>query len=113
MRRHPERQTSPDVSKALSAGGPASLRILSRRDVAAQAGLGMVYKLNGSVDSGGHAIDVSVDAKGDRHVLFFEGRHQTADVNAGAIEFPLAVDAVSGTAVFENTSANGSIFNPG
>lgn len=79
-------------------------------NVAPLSGTGMAYKLDGSVDTGGRAIAVSVDAQGSRHLQFFDGRHQTADVDAGAIGFPLTVDAVSGTAVFENASATGSVF---
>ncbi|MEJ0028354.1 MAG: prolyl oligopeptidase family serine peptidase [Rhizomicrobium sp.] len=79
-------------------------------EVATLAGFGMIYKLDGSVDAGGHSLAVSMTPDGGRVLQFFEGTKETGRVKAGAeTGFPLAADAASGVVVLEGSSAQGTV----
>ena len=79
------------------------------RDVATLAGPGLLYKLDGSVDEGGHAVAVVANPDNSRTVQFFEGATERKSVKtAPGIGFPLAADPRSGVVVFESMGTDGS-----
>ncbi|MEI9993018.1 MAG: prolyl oligopeptidase family serine peptidase [Rhizomicrobium sp.] len=78
-------------------------------DIAALAGQGVLYKLDGAIDEGGHAVAVSVGPDGSRIVQFFDGRTSQLSVKAPAtIGIPMAVDPTSGVVAFQSDGPQGS-----
>jgi dipeptidyl aminopeptidase/acylaminoacyl peptidase len=81
----------------------------SVHDIASLAGQGVLYKLDGSLDDGGHAVAVSVAPDGGRVVQFFDGRTAQISVKAPAtVGVPMAADPSSGVVVFQSFGSQGT-----
>jgi dipeptidyl aminopeptidase/acylaminoacyl peptidase len=80
-------------------------------DAAKFDGQAFYYKLDGSIDSGGHAVGVSISPTG-MAAEFFQGTTKLKSVKLPpTIGRPVAGDAKSGALVFQSAGAGGSVLS--